>query len=177
MKSEMDKERNDEEMLKRRRQGQSTFRDRIDFTTGRLFDILEGFLTALNTKYRGVLEWSLHNRFLTLTIGFTSLLVVFAMPNAAGPGFLKLSPLRVVIALIALTLAIISMGIDRKSKSTALGFGVVMAFIALSVYLPFGFGFFPTTDQGIMSISIRTAPGTSLAATDKVVKQIERHRH
>lgn len=179
MRSEMDKERTEGEMEKRLREGNSTLKDRADFAAGRLFDILERFLSGLDRNYRGVLEWALHNRFLTIVIGLMSLLVVFAMmkplPTAAdGPAGMKMMMPRVIIALFALVLAAIAMVIDRKSKMIALGFGAVMAIIALSIYLPFGFGFFPVTDQGQLAISIRTAPGTSLVATDRVVRQVEK---
>ncbi|MCL5103935.1 MAG: efflux RND transporter permease subunit, partial [Armatimonadetes bacterium] len=178
MKSEMDKERDDEDMERRLREGTSTFKDRIDFVAGRLFGVLERFLRGLDHKYKGVLEWALHNRLLTWVIGFVSLLVVFAMAvplpkHGAGPAEMKIMAPRIMIALIALVLAAIAMAVDKKSKAIALGFGVVMAVIAMTIYLPFGFGFFPVVDQGQFGITIRTAPGTSLIATDRVVKQVE----
>jgi len=178
MRSEEDKERNEEEMHRRRREGRPTFKDRIDFMAGRLFDGLERFLSGLDRKYRGVLEWALHNRFLTVVIGFTSLLVVISMalplpgPGSGPAGKMLMIP-RIIIALIALALAAIAMGIDKKSKGIALGFGVVMAIIALTISLPFGYWFFPQVDQGTLGISIRCAPGTSLVATNRVVRQVE----
>lgn len=178
MRSEEDKEANEEEMRRRFREGRPTIKDRVDYLAGLLFGVLETFLKGLDRKYRGVLEWALHNRFLTIVIGFMSLLVVFSMAiplptPAAGPAGKMMMMPRIFVAMLALVLAAIAMAIDRKSKMIALGFGVVMAIIALTIYLPFGFGFFPTVDQGQFGITIRTAPGTSLAATDKVVKRVE----
>ncbi len=179
MKSEVDKERDDEAMRRRRIDRRSTFKDRIDTSAGGLFGGLERFLRSLDRSYRGVLEWALHNRFLTVVIGLVSLLVVFAMaaplpkPGAAGPEAMKILMPRVMAALIALVLAAAAMGVDRKSWKIALGFGVIMAFIAVKIYLPFGFGFFPTVDQGQFAVTIRTAPGTSLIETDRVVRRVE----
>ena len=178
MRSEQDKEASDEEMRRRIREGRPTIKDRVDAAAGILFGVLERFLKGLDRKYRGVLEWALHNRFLTVVIGFMSLLVVFIMavpmpaPGSGPAGKMLMMP-RIFIAMLALVLAAIAMGIDRKSKMIALGFGVVMAIIAMTIYLPFGFGFFPQVDQGQFGITIRTAPGTSLVATDKVVRQVE----
>jgi len=178
MRSEADKEANEEEIHRRLREGRASLKDRIDHRVGVLFDALEAFLRGLDRKYRGVLEWALHNRFLTLVIGFVSLLIVFAMAiplptKSMGPAGAKLFGARIMVALIALGLAAVAMGIDKQSKKIALGFGVVTAFIALTVYLPFGFGFFPVVDQSTFGVSIRTAPGTSLVQTDRVVRQVE----
>ena len=171
MRSEEDKETNEEAIKRRAREHRATFRDRIDLLAGSLFDRLDSGLQVLDSRYRGVLEWSLHNRFFTLMIGFTSLLVVLAMPNGA-PGFLKLTTVRVVIALIVLGLAAVCMGVDRQSRRGALGFGLVAALIALTVHLPFGFGLFPVVDKGQLSVSITAPPGTSLAATQQIVTQV-----
>jgi len=177
MRSEADKERNEEEMEKRLRAGVATPKDRIDLGAGWLFGILERFLRSLDHRYRGLLEWALHNRFLTLVIGFVSLLVVFAMAiplpaPGAGPAGKMMIP-RIAISLIALLLVAIAMMVDKSSKKVALVFGIVMVIIALTIYLPFGFGFFPQVDQGQFGITIRTAPGTSLVQTDRVVRQVE----
>ena len=45
--------------------------------------------------------------------------------------------------------------------------------VTMTVYLPFGFEFFPQSDQGQFSVIVRTPPGTSLLATDAVVKRVE----
>lgn len=175
MPSESDKEEADEQLRNRLQHGRGTVKDRIDFLFGKVFGVLDRFLKGLDGKYRGVLEWALHNRFLTIVIGITSLLTVLsmAMPMpAAGQPKAMMIP-RIVIASIALLLCAISLGVNPRSKKIAIVFGVIMAFIAIKIYLPFGFGFFPTADQGQFTVSIRTAPGTSLIATDKVTKQVE----
>ena len=178
MRSEQEKEENEEQIHRRFREGRATLKDRIDFMAGKLFDVLETFLHGLDRRYRGVLEWALHNRFLTLAIGFVSLLVVFSMAiplpgPGAGPAAAKMMVPRFFIAIFGLAITGIAAAIDKRSKWIAIGFGVVMAVIALTIYLPFGFGFFPQVDQGQFGVTIRTAPGTSLVQTDKVVKQVE----
>ena len=178
MRSEADKEANEDEMARRLRERRGTIKDRVDTAAGVLFGGLERFLKGLDQRYRGVLEWALHNRFLTVVIGLMSLLVVFIMvfplprPGAGPAGMLLLVP-RILIAMLALILAGLAMAIDKKSKGVALVFGITMAVIALTIYLPFGFTFFPQVDQGQFSITIRTAPGTSLVQTNRVAKQVE----
>lgn len=180
MKSKDDDERDTMALDQRMANGTAGIKDHIDLFTRRLFAGLDRFLKGLDRKYRGVLEWALHNRFLTIVIGFVSLLVVSAMVIPRPPLSVLLSPKgammmapKLIIAFIALLLTSIAMGIDKKSKWIALGFGLVMAFIAITVYLPFGFTMFPNTDRGEFSINIRTAPGTSLKATDEVVRRVE----
>ncbi|MCX6344753.1 MAG: efflux RND transporter permease subunit [Armatimonadetes bacterium] len=179
MKSEEHKEREDIDTDRRVAEGRPTLKDWLDIGAGRVFGVLEGFLKRLDHGYRGVLEWALHNRFLTVIIGFLSLLVVFIMvvplpeKGAPGPAAIKMLFPRIFIALIALVLAGLAMLIDRKSKFIALGFGVVIAYLAMTIYLPFGFTMMPVTDNGSFTINVRTAPGTSLEATTKVVKEVE----
>jgi HAE1 family hydrophobic/amphiphilic exporter-1 len=172
MKSEMDKEREAEERRRRKELGRVSIKDRLDILAGLLFGGLERLLRALDRQYRGVLEWALDNRFLTVVIGIVSLLVVFATVMPLPKGGLPMGP-RLVIAFVALLAAAVSMAVNRRSKSVALVFGVSMAAIATLVYLPFGFEFFPQTDQSQLSIAVRTPAGTSLRATDKVVQRIE----
>ncbi|MCX8053206.1 MAG: efflux RND transporter permease subunit, partial [Armatimonadetes bacterium] len=179
MKSEQEKE--DDEELRRERiaSGAASLKDRVDEACAVVFGSIERFLRSIDRRYRGVLEWSLHNRFLTIVIGFVSLLVVFAMvfplpEGKAGPMAVRMLMPRVVIALIALTLCVLAMAIDKKSRKIALVFGLTMVVVALMVYLPFGFTMFPDVDRGEFNISIRTPPGTSLAATDEVVRKVER---
>lgn len=174
MQGEEDKEHDREARDERIRSGRLTLKDRFDLAAGKLFSALEASLQWLDHKYRGVLEWALDNRFLTITIGIVSLLTVFAMvfpKGGAGSG--PTAGPRAVIALIALLASGAAMVANRNSKSVALIFGVAMAVIATTVYLPFGFEFFAQTDQSQMTITIRTPSGTSLQATDKVVQEVE----
>ncbi|MGB9620056.1 MAG: efflux RND transporter permease subunit, partial [Armatimonadota bacterium] len=179
MKSEDEKERDEEAQKERLAAGSASLKYRIDAASGKVFGALERVLRSVDHRYRGVLEWALHNRFLTVVIGVVSLLVVFAMvfplPGpGAEPAAAKMLLPRVIIALLALALSSAAMLVNSRSKKIALAFGIVMAVVALTVYLPFGFNMFPDVDRGMFSISVRTPPGTSLAATDEVVRRIER---
>ena len=165
MKSEEEKEREEEALRRRASSGDVSWKDRVNIFGGALFDALERFLHGLDRSYRGVLEWALHNRYLTVVIGGVSLLAVFAMPMGS------MVP-RIVIALIAVLLALTAM-YRSHSKKIALVFGIMMAAIALTVRLPFGFSMFPEVDQGQFTVSIRTPPGSSLAATAEVVRKVE----
>ena len=170
LKSEEESERDEAEIERRLRAGTASLKTRFDAGFGRVFGGLEHFLSGLNRHYRTVLEWALHNRFLVWVIGSMSLLVVFAMAMPIkGPTM----GMRVFVALLTLILCGIAMAIDSRSWKVALGFGAVMAFIALTIYLPFGFNFFPDVDRGYVTATIRTAPGTSLRATDEVVRKVE----
>jgi HAE1 family hydrophobic/amphiphilic exporter-1 len=171
LKSEDEKAAGEHELQERRQLGQLTLWDRVNLMAGRLFRTLEAFLRTLDSRYRDVLDWALHNRFLTLVIGNVTLLVVFAMAIPLQGG--KPSAPRIVIAFLALLLTVIAMRVNRQSKWLAATFGVTVIAITLTIYLPFGFTFFPTSDQGQLAISIRTAPESSLEATDKVVHQVE----
>ncbi|MGQ9454727.1 MAG: efflux RND transporter permease subunit [Armatimonadota bacterium] len=179
MKSEEERERDEATLRERLALRTGTLLDRINMFVGRVFGKVERFLHGIDSRYRVVLQWALGNRFLTVVIGFVSLLVVLAMamplPSpSAGPAAVKMLVPRVVIALIALALSVAAMKIDVGSRKIALAFGVTMAIIALSVYLPFGFSMFPEVDRGKFAIMVRTPPGTSLKATDEVVRRIER---
>lgn len=172
MKSEEDKERDEEALKGRLQRGEGKLKDRLDYLSGIIFDALERFLKRVDASYRGVLEWALHNRYLTVIIGIVSLLTIFAT-ILPPPGPAKEQAGRLVIALLALVLVAMSLGIDKKSRGVAIVFGLVTIFIILAIRLPFGFGFFPQVDEGRLTVSIRTPPGTSLEETDKVVRRIE----
>ena len=177
MKSDADKERDDEERQRRLRSGDASAADRINSAAGVVFGLIERARAGVDRRYRVLLEWALQNRYLVVVIGSVSLLVVFAMVVPLPEDWAALSAVktlmpRVVIAAIALGLSVSAM-YHSRSKKVALTFGVLMAVIAMTVYLPFGFAMFPEVDSGEFRVTMRTAPGTSLEATDKVVKNVE----
>jgi len=109
-------------------------------------------------------------------VGFLGLKSV--MPAMAG------MPIPVVLGLSIVTYAVISI-IKQPSRLKYLGFAALfgLMFPASSVigYMygqwkgesVFKFGFLPDSDTGQVSASIELAPGTSLAETEKVTKQVE----
>ena len=177
MKAEIDKERDAENTKRRAELGMLTFKDRLDILSGRVFGVLEAFLRGLDRRYRGVLEWALENRFLTVSIGIVSLLVVVAMATSKGGGTAAGGPpplnARLLISFVTLVLTATAMAVNRRSKGVALIFGVSMIIMAMTIHLPFGFEFFPQNDDGQLKIAVRTPAGTSLAATDRIVSLVE----
>jgi HAE1 family hydrophobic/amphiphilic exporter-1 len=169
MKSETDKEYDDKAIRQRMAQGIATHKDSANILSGRLFAGIDAFLKSLDHKYRGVLEWALQNRFLTIVVGVVSLLTVISMmmpkQGFGGP--------RSAIALIAILSSIAAMFLNRGSRSISFLFGISMAIITLTVYLPFGFEFFAQTDQSQITIAARTPAGTSLKRTDQIARGIE----
>lgn len=177
MKSEDEKEREEEDLRRRLMSGDASGVDRFNNATGAVLGVMERGIRGLDARYRGVLRWALQNRYLTWVIGFVSLLVVFAMAspmpeNLADPGAMKVMMPRVIAAMIALGLSLSAL-YHSKSKKIALGYGMVTAFLALFIHLPFGFAFFPDVDRGELVISIRTPAGSSLMATDAVTREVE----
>lgn len=181
MKSELSKELDEIKIRKRREAGRASFKDHLDLAVGRLFDRFEAGLTSIDHSYRNILDWALNNRFLTITIGIVSLLIVVVMvmplPKLGSmptPILAKMIKPRLMIALISLALLAISFAVNRTGRKAAVWISAIVVVISLTIYLPFGFEFFPTSDQAQFSITLRNPPGTSLKQTNRVVKQIER---
>lgn len=158
----------EEEEERRYRQGRSTMR--LNDVARWLFGGLEVFYRALDTRYRALLQWALENRLLTVVIGFASLLVVFAL--AMPPATAAIRSPRVVIALIAAGLSAWAFAVS-KSKGVAAVFGLAMIYMALVVRLPFGAEMMPPVDQGEFAVMIETPAGTSLKATDVLLRKVE----
>lgn len=131
----------------------------------RLFAKFDSFYASLDRRYRGALAWALQNRLLVVVIGFTSLLVVFAM-------VLPLGPMRLPAAAVVGTLGLIGV-IFSRSRDIAIAFTLAVVGIALLVRFPFGFEMVPDVDRGEFSIGIEMPPGVSLQRTDAVVRQVE----
>jgi len=150
--------------------------DRFNGIVTGAFGASERSLKAIERRYHLLLEWALDNRFMTVVIGSATLLVVMSLflplPKAGDPGFAKSIIPRAVVVTIVVLASLLSMW-RSKSKRVAAIFAAVMSFIALTIYLPLGFEFQPAIDDGEFSVSIRTAPGSSLEATDTVVRRVE----
>ena len=177
MKSEDEKDKDEVDYQEKLKSGSHSVFDNIAAFTRKLFGYSDKFLSGLDRKYRGLLEWALHNRYMTIIIGIVTLITVVIMTipipeGVTGPAFVKAMMPRIIVAFIALTLSAIAL-FNASSRKVAIVFGSLTAFISLTIFLPFGFSFFPNTDRGQFSITIRTAPGTSLEATDAVVRQVE----
>ncbi len=179
MKSEQDKER-DEELIRMRKQaGRASLKDRLDLSVGFIFNGLERQLSALDRAYKGVLEWALYNRFLTITIGIVSLLIVIimvmplpALSSIGSPKGVMVVVPRLAVAFFCLLLLLISFAVNPTGRKVATWIAATVVVISATIYFPFGFEFFPTSDQAQFSVTVRNPPGTSLQQTDKVVTQV-----
>lgn len=178
LKSQEDKERDDTALKYRLANRNASPLDHLNRVFGHIFAFWEKMFTAIEVLYRSILEWAINNRFLTITIGFVTLLVVVAMAiplPAAGmaktEALFALMP-RLAISAITILMCLISLW-KSKSKPLALGFTTVMVIISMTIQLPLGVEFQPSIDQGEFGVNIRTAPGTSLMQTNTVVRKVE----
>lgn len=167
MKSQEDKERDEADMKTRSARGNAGPIDRLNLGFGKFFSAWERKFTALEHFYVGILTWALENRFLVIVIGLTSLLVIFGMATPL------MSLPRFIIGGLTILLCLIAMAIN-KAKGVALIYALTITAILFVTSLPFGFEFMPTQDEGTYSVSIRCPAGTSLKATDAVVRQVEK---
>lgn len=93
--------------------------ERLEATSG-IFAPLERLYRFLESRYRRVIDWSLHHRPHVILAGFLSLVAIFALS-----------------------------------------------------YFKLGSDFIPGADQGQIAVNIEMPPGSSLEATETVVKQVE----
>jgi len=139
----------------------------------RAFATFDRFYNALDRKYRIALAWALQHRAAVLSIGPVVLLgaLLFGLPGGRPQ---DLPPALIVSALMVLgiTLGLIfSRGSGRTAVLVAgLSFLVLGNVAKLK---PLGFEFFPQVDEGQVSIDVEMPAGTSVHATDAVVRQIE----
>lgn len=133
---------------------------------GGLFAWLDQVYAKLRGLYRRLLAWALDHRLATVIIGILSLVASVGI-TAVGPA--KVGFLVVIGALTLIGLV----GAGSGGRSAVMVGGCVAAAVALLVARPLGFEFFPRADQGQISVHVELPAGSSLAATDEVVKEIE----
>ena len=166
LKSQEDKEKDAAALKYRLANRRGTPIDYLNSVFGSVFGFWEKIFTAIEVSYRAVLEWAINNRFLTVTIGFLTLLVVLAMamplpkPGMSAQETMFAAMPRLAISAFAVIMCLISMW-KSKSKTIAIAFTVIAVLIAMKIELPLGVEFQPNIDQGQFSINIRTSPGTS----------------
>jgi HAE1 family hydrophobic/amphiphilic exporter-1 len=131
-----------------------------------VFRRFDNFYRAMDLKYEGLLAWTLENRALAIWTGWAALFTVIAMLFPPGAGKL---PLVIIVAVM------IGLGtLFSRDRITGLLIGVGLIVMMLVVHLPLSFGFFPTADQGVFSVTLEGAPGQSLAVTDRAVAQVSK---
>ncbi len=122
---------------------------------------------GLSRNYRRLLEWALDHRLVTVIIGLVSLLACIGI--AVEPGVSKV-PLITVMA--ALTLAGV-LGGGRGGRVPMVVVGIVSLGVAGLAYRQLPFEMMPRVDQGLITVDIELPAGSSLAATDEVVRRLE----
>ncbi|MBN1459696.1 MAG: efflux RND transporter permease subunit [Armatimonadetes bacterium] len=133
---------------------------------GRFFAAFERGYAKLRRFYRGRLEWALDHRLATVVLGAVALLtsIGIATGGQVMTFFLMLIASLTVIGLIGAGRG----GRQAVAIAGIAGIGIVSIFQA-----NLGFEFFPRTDQGEISVHVELPAGSSLSATDQVVRKIE----
>ncbi len=122
---------------------------------------------AVERFYRGVLAWSLDHRLVTILIGICSLFAVIGITIPGG------TPLRAVQALILFLTALGVLAGGRGGRLAIAVVGIGSLLIVGTQFKPLGGEFFPRVDQGELTVSVELPAGSSLDATDSVVRTLE----
>jgi HAE1 family hydrophobic/amphiphilic exporter-1 len=156
---------------------------------GRFARAFENGFHKFEHFYRNILEWALRHRWFVFITGFGVLVAVFVMlagssaPNLFG-AFGVGTNMFIVCALLGILVWFINI-LRGYCKSrfifNGMFYGLGFVVVALLGFLYaqwkneelFKFAFFPPSDSGRVKISIELAPGSSLEASDKIVKQVE----
>lgn len=150
----------------------------------RLFHRFEDFYCALDARYRGMLQWALENRFLTIVIGIVTLFLVIGMltplpyvepdtKHMAKDVVMKMYVPRIFILLFSGILLALSAAINPKGRRVAIGYSIAFILLLFTIKFPLGNEFMPEVDYGQFSVSIELPAGSGLGATDRVARQVE----
>jgi len=167
MKSEADSEKEEHDLKEKITNGTAGVIDKINYGFVFLMDKIKQGLEAITIAYRGVLEWALKNKYTAVSIGFFILLIVFSLSTG------YFSMFRIVL-MVLLALSTVFAIAKQPDKLAPVVFGIICLIILFSVKLPLSVSFAPVSDSGKFDITIRMPEGTSLQATDKVVKEVEK---
>ena len=138
---------------------------------GALFGRFDRFYAALDRFYRRLLSWALQNRLVTVFCGLVALLAVVVV--GAGRGA-QVAVLGVVAFLTVVGMLGGGKTGRRAMAATGLVAAGVLGLLIMGIFhAKFGVEFFPRVDQGQISISVELPAGSSLEATDGVVRQLE----
>jgi HAE1 family hydrophobic/amphiphilic exporter-1 len=131
----------------------------------RLFD--RGY-ARFRSGYRRLLEWALDHRLATICIGVIALLTSIGILTS-GKGLVIFQALIAALGLLAVAFG------GKGARAPALVAGAVGLLVITVFRANLGFEFFPRVDEGRISISVELPAGASLAATDSVVRKIEKY--
>lgn len=161
----------------------------MEHPTGRFASAFERGFKRFEDLYRRVLEWSLNHRWFVFLAGFASLVGVFVMIGGSAQSDVQgaiMAGIPIAIVCVALGALVFIVNIFRRIlKPRFILFGALFGayFIGMALFgFAFGqwkgeaifkFQFFPVSDPNSLSVNIEMPPGTSLAETERVVKQLE----
>jgi HAE1 family hydrophobic/amphiphilic exporter-1 len=137
---------------------------------------------GLRGLYRRLLAWALDHRLATVTIGALALIASIGVTTAGPVEVVKAGSAAAVtigaakkgfLALIGILTVLGLAGAGAGGRRAVAVAGVLAALVTAVVARPLGFEFFPRTDQGQINVHVELPAGSSLAATDSVVRQIE----
>jgi len=135
--------------------------------SARMFRQFDRFYAALDLRYRGLLQWALQHRGAVLLIGPVVLLGSL-LPGVTGPPALVIAALMVIGMVAGLLL---SRGSGRTAVLVCgLSFLVLGSLAKLK---PLGFEFIPEVDRGQLTMEVEMPAGSSVHATDAVLRRLE----
>ena len=122
----------------------------------------------VNRFYRRLLEWALDHRLATVLVGALSLVACLGI-------LVPSSGLRYLQAFIAalIVLGVVGAGAGGRRAVLVAGAAGLLAVTLFHRQMPFEF--FPRTDQGRITVTAELPAGSSLQATDGVVRQVEEY--
>lgn len=138
---------------------------------GALFGLFDRGYEGVERFYRRLLAWALQNRLVTVLCGLVALLAVVVVGAGRGPQVVVLGTV-VFLTLVGL----FGGGKTGRRAMAATGLvaaGVLGLLITGAIQANLGVEFFPRVDQGQISVSVELPAGSSLEATDGVVRQLE----
>lgn len=123
-----------------------------------LFNSFDRNYDRLANGYRNVLQWTLHNRSLTIWTGWATLFTVVGMASANKLPFL------------IIILVVMGMGL-LFSRDRVPGLYITATLVALTLLVRFNLPveFMPNTDRGEFSVTVEGESGQSMAVTDRSV--------
>jgi HAE1 family hydrophobic/amphiphilic exporter-1 len=160
------------------------------FKKGETFEAHEGVFGAINRfyaslehGYRRALIWALKHRSSVVFMGNMALVLIILWMATAGAGSAVgfRNGLIVGGVVLACGLLVAGIGLVRRKFSLepivvsgmAAGLALLVALGSGAVGRPLGFRFAPGQDQAQVNISVELPAGASLAATTRILKQIE----
>ncbi|MBC8104317.1 MAG: efflux RND transporter permease subunit [Cytophagales bacterium] len=165
--------------------------EQVEVATG-FFGAVNRFYERLEHGYRRALVWALHHRGTVIFIGNLLLVLVILWMAQAGKGAGAVSAGFTLAALILVgSVAITAVSLLRNRSAVrpgarrnwvfepmlvggiAAGISVLVALGAGTLGKPLGFRFAPGQDQAQVQLTVELPAGASIAATTRILKQVE----